>query len=195
VNAPQSAIWLSRDPELYVFGFEPVSQNIQTILRGDSKWPINLDPYLVDKRFKIVPCALGSSVNLEGQKMFVTLNDPGCSSLQDLKVHAEIYQDIKKVETCDVETINLDEFLDENNLETNFDLISLDTQGHDYEILSTSELIFNSKIIVIETAKVELYEGQKIDDEIEEFLNSKGYTKHYYHAFHSTWGDALYFKN
>ena len=124
-----------------------------------------------------------------------TKTNPGCSSLQNLKVHAEIYRDITKVDTCIVETINIDEFLQENNLETNFDLVSLDTQGHDYEILSSSELIFNSKIIVIETAKVELYEGQKIDVEIEEFLNSKGYSKYYYHKFHSTWGDTLYFKN
>ena len=32
-------------------------------------------------------------------------------------------------------------------------------------------------------------------NEIEEFLNSKGYSKYYYHEFHSTWGDTLYIKN
>jgi FkbM family methyltransferase len=120
--------------------------------------------------------------------------NPGCSSLQNLKIHSELYQDITKVDTCTVETINIDEFLRENNLESNFDLISLDTQGHDFEILSSSELIFNAKAIVIETAKVELYEGQKTDTEIDALLESKGYYKNYYHSFHSTWGDSLYFK-
>ena len=124
-----------------------------------------------------------------------TKTNPGCSSLQNLKIHAELYKDITKVDTCTVDTINIDEFLYENNLESNFDLVSLDTQGHDFEILNSSELIFNAKVIVIETAKVELYEGQKIDVEIEEFLNSKGYSKYYYHEFHSTWGDTLYVKN
>lgn len=120
--------------------------------------------------------------------------NPGCSSLQNLKIHSELYQDITKVDTCTVETINIDEFLRENNLESDFDLISLDTQGHDFEILSSSELIFNAKAIVIETAKVELYEGQKTDTEIDALLESKGYYKNYYHEFHSVWGDSLYLK-
>jgi len=120
--------------------------------------------------------------------------NPGCSSLQNLKIHSELYQDIKKVSSCDVETINIDEFLIDNKLETKFDLVSLDTQGHDFEILNSSNLIFDSKIIVIETAKVELYEGQKIDTEIDELMNSKGFKKEYYHAFHSVWGDTLYIK-
>jgi FkbM family methyltransferase len=123
-----------------------------------------------------------------------TKTNPGCSSLQNLKIHAELYKDITKVDTCTVDTINIDEFLYENNLESNFDLVSLDTQGHDFEILNSSELIFNAKVIVIETAKVELYEGQKTDIEIDVLLESKGYYKNYYHSFHSTWGDSLYFK-
>ena len=104
-----------------------------------------------------------------------------------MKIHAELYQDITKVDTCIVETINLDEFLKENNLETNFDLVSLDTQGHDFEILSSSDFIFNAEAIVIETAKVELYEGQKTDVEIDFYLQSKGYYKNYYHKFHDVW--------
>jgi FkbM family methyltransferase len=121
--------------------------------------------------------------------------NPGCSSLQDLKIHLELYQDIQKVDTCQVNTINIDEFISENKLESNFDLVSLDTQGHDFEILNSSELIFNANIIVIETAKVELYEGQKIDTEIDSLMESKGFHKKYYHQFHSVWGDTLYVKN
>jgi hypothetical protein len=73
-------------------------------------------------------------------------------------------------------------------------LVSLDTQGHDFEILNSSDVIFNAKVIVIETAEVELYEGQKVDTEIDALLESKGYYKRYYHEFHSVWGDSLYFK-
>jgi len=123
-----------------------------------------------------------------------TKTNPGCSSLQNLKIHAELYTDITKVDTCIVETINIDEFLRENNLESNFDLVSLDTQGHDFEILNSSDIIFNAKVIVIETAKVELYEGQKVDTEIDALLESKGYYKNYYHQFHNVWGDSLYLK-
>lgn len=123
-----------------------------------------------------------------------TKTNPGCSSLQNLKIHADLYKDITKVDTCTVDTINIDEFLIENELELNFDLVSLDTQGHDFEILNSSNLIFNAQAIVIETAKVELYEGQKVDTEIDTLLESKGYYKHHYHEFHSVWGDSLYLK-
>lgn len=30
---------------------------------------------------------------------------------------------------------------------------------------------------------------------IDTFLESKGYYKHYYHAFHPVWGDTLYLKS
>lgn len=144
----------------------------------------------------VFPYAVSSK---KGQSQFNIIEDssktnPGCSSLQDLKIHAELYQDIEKVESCTVETINIDEFLKENDLEVNFDLVSLDTQGHDYEILTSSEIIFNAKAIVVETAKVELYEGQKVDTEIDSYLESKGYYKNYYHEFHNVWGDSLYLK-
>lgn len=121
--------------------------------------------------------------------------NPGCSSLQNLKLHSELYKDIVQVNRCEVNTINIDEFLIENFLETNFDLVSLDTQGHDFEILNSSKIIFDANIIVIETAKIELYEGQKTDEEIDTFLESKGYYKRYYHEFHPVWGDTLYLKN
>ncbi len=145
----------------------------------------------------VFPYAVSSK---KGKAKFNIIEDdaktnPGCSSLNELKIHSQLYGHIKKVDTCDVDTINIDEFLKENNLETDFQLVSLDTQGHDFEILNSSELILNSKIIVIETAKVELYEGQVIDTEIEDFLKNKGYRKEYYHAFHSVWGDTVYIKN
>ena len=174
---PKKIYWFEPNPKL----LEQLNSNVSTQEFESLVFPYAVSDKKGTSQFNIIENA--------------TKTNPGCSSLHDLKVSLEIYHDITKVDTCNVETINIDEFLQENNLETNFDLVSLDTQGHDYEILSSSELIFNSKIIVIETAKVELYEGQKIDVEIEEFLNSKGYSKYYYHEFHSTWGDALYIKN
>lgn len=174
---PKKIYWFEPNPKL----LEQLNSNVSTQEFESLVFPYAVSDKKGTSQFNIIENA--------------TKTNPGCSSLHDLKVSLEIYHDITKVDTCNVETINIDEFLQENNLETNFDLVSLDTQGHDYEILSSSELIFNSKIIVIETAKVELYEGQKIDVEINEFLNSKGYSKYYYHEFHSTWGDSLYIKN
>lgn len=170
-----------------VYWFEP-NPNLQTRLREN----------LSEETFEnlIYPYAVS---NKKGETSFNIIENsnktnPGCSSLQDLKIHAELYQDIKKVDTCTVQTIHLDEFLIDNNLDTKFDMVSLDTQGHDYEILKSSNVIFESKVIVIETAKVELYEGQKVDTEIDKLLEEKGYIKEYYHEFHPVWGDTLYLK-
>ena len=174
------------NPEL-IYWFEPnpnlltkLSENIKT-----NDFISELFPYAVS--------------NKKGEMPFNIIEDggktnPGCSSLNSLKEHSRLYPDIKLRDTCLVKTINLDEFLLENNLSTDFDLVSLDTQGHDFEILSSSDVIFNAKVIVIETSSIELYEGQKNQSEIDSFLESKGYYKKHYHAFHPVWGDTLYFK-
>lgn len=145
----------------------------------------------------VFPYAVSSK---NGKSSFNIIEDdgktnPGCSSLSELKVHSQLYGHIKKVDTCEVETVNIDSFLQTNNLNRHFQLVSLDTQGHDFEILNSSKYILNSKIIVIETSKVELYEGQVVDREIEKFLFKHGYRKEYYHAFHEVWGDTLFIKN
>lgn len=170
-----------------IYWFEPNPKLLE-------KLKINLSGYNFENN--LFPYAVSSKKGTSDFNIIEneTKTNPGCSSLQNLKIHSELYQDIKKVETCQVNTVNIDEFLIENSLDTNIDLVSLDTQGHDYEILNSSKFIFNAKVIVIETAKVELYEGQKIDTEIDGLMESNGYYKKYYHAFHPVWGDSLYIK-
>lgn len=178
--------------------YEQLNPNLVYWFEANPKLIQKLTNNVTGKPFenKVFPYAVSSK---KGTSNFNIIENhdgtnPGCSSLQDLKLHLELYPNIQKVDSCEVETINIDEFLLENNLQTEFDLVSLDTQGHDFEILNSSNFILNSKLIVIETASIELYEGQKVDKEIDEFLESKGYHKQYYHPFHSTWGDTLYVK-
>jgi FkbM family methyltransferase len=127
---PNVVYWFEPNPKLH----DRLNQNLQ----GKSFTNI-VFPYAVSNKkgtanFNIIENTTGTN--------------PGCSSLQELKLHSELYPDIKKVDTCEVQTINIDEFLNENNLETNFELVSLDTQGHDFEILTSSEFILNAKLIV-----------------------------------------------
>lgn len=178
--------------------YEQLNPNIIYWFEPNPKLYKYLTENLSGKKFTnlIFPYAVSNKKGFSDFNIIENINgsNPGCSSLQDLKIHSELYQDIVKVDTCVVETVNMDEFLIENNLETNFDLVSLDTQGHDFEIINSSSFILNSKLIIIETASVELYEGQKTDTQIEEFLMSKGYIKDYYHPFHELWGDTLFVK-
>lgn len=173
---PKKIYWFEPNPKL----LEKLTENV-----SNQEFESVVFPYAVSYKKGI------TSFNIIEND---TKTNPGCSSLQNLKLHSELYKDIVKVDSCEVNTINIDEFLIESSLEVNFDLVSLDTQGHDFEILSSSDIIFKSKVIVIETAKIELYEGQKTEEEIDSFMESKGYYKHYYHEFHPVWGDSLYLK-
>lgn len=174
------------DPKL-VYWFEP-NQSLLDILTQNVS--------TTDFTSQVFPYAASSKTSKAIFNIIenTSKDNPGCSSLNSLKIHSQLYPDIKLTGTSIVETVQLDEFFTNNNLNSQFDLVSLDTQGHDYEILSSTECIFTAKVIVIETASVELYEGQKTTEEIDNFLATKGYKKEYYHAFHEVWGDSLYIK-
>ena len=130
VNAPQSAIWLSRDTTLHVFGFEPVSENRKTILRGDAPWPVNLNPDLIGKRINIIPCALMEKSAPDGLDIFVTKKDPGCSSLLRPKSF-----EIDYTERIAVGTLN--DFLEHFpfNVVPYISHLKIDVQGADIQVI------------------------------------------------------------
>jgi FkbM family methyltransferase len=154
VNAPQSAVWISRDTTLHVFGFEPVSENRKMIHQGDAPWPINLNPELIGERINIIPCALMDVSTPEGLDIFVTKNDPGCSSLLRPKTFEVDYK-----ERIHVGTLN--EFLEYFP----FDVVpyishlKIDVQGADIQVLEGG-LKFLDRIMSI-TAEVDTIEYEK----------------------------------
>jgi hypothetical protein len=127
------------------------------------------------------------------------MTNTGCSSILELKEHSKQYPHIKKIKTVEVESVKIDEFLTSNNLLTDFDYINMDIQGSEYDVLSSSELLFSknlkTQIFQLETCQIEMYSGQKLEHDIVEFMNSKGYTKKFYHAWAHNWGDCLFIKN
>lgn len=170
-----------------IYWFEP-NPNLLSELRNritTDKYESILFPYAVGKEngslpFHIIGDEHGSN--------------PGCSSLRNLKEHSNMYPHIKWKDSLSVDVVNIDSFIKENNLVQEFDLVSLDTQGNDFDILTSSEFIFTAKAIIIETAELELYEGQIVQEEITKFLETKGFIKEYDYKFHPSWGDTLYIK-
>ncbi len=154
VNAPQSAVWLSRDTTLHVFGFEPVSENRKMIVRGDAPWPINLDPELIGKRVNIIPCALMEKSTYEGLDIYVTKKDPGCSSLLKPKSF-----EIDYIERVEVATLN--EFLEyfPFNVVPYISHLKIDVQGADIQVLEGG-LDFLDRIMSI-TSEVDTIEYEK----------------------------------
>jgi len=130
VNAPQSQVWLSRDEHLHVFGFEPVSANRDRIYKGDSPWPVNLNPEHIGKRIHIIPCALLEAANPAGMSIFVTKKDPGCSSVLRPNTFEVDY-----METVEVEC--LESFLELFPFDQvpYIDHLKIDVQGADIQVL------------------------------------------------------------
>jgi len=80
-NAPQSAVWLERNPNLIVLGFEPLMDHVQSIKTGTSSWPIRVEPALVGSRLFLVKTALGNHRWKRSTNMYVTGGDSGSSSI------------------------------------------------------------------------------------------------------------------
>lgn len=130
VNAPQSQVWLKKDPNLHVFGFEPVKANREKILKGNSPWPINLDPSLVGERIHILPCALLERHIPGGMDIFVTKKDPGCSSVLAPKTFEVDYIENVEVDCLD----SFFEYFPFNQIAFIHHL-KIDVQGADIQVL------------------------------------------------------------
>jgi FkbM family methyltransferase len=171
VNAPQSSIWLKRDIGLFVFGFEPLLDNIERIKSGESEWPENLAPDLIGQRIAIVPCALSSKTELAGRDFFVTKNDPGCSSLL-----APVSMEVLKVERVPV--VTLDSFLDYFPFER-FPIIEhvkIDVQGADFEVIKGSEAHLDKIMFVTLEIDTFHYTGStQSEAEIKKYMKAKGF--------------------
>jgi FkbM family methyltransferase len=134
VNAPQSSIWLKADTELFVFGFEPLRDNIDAIHTGKSDWPENLAPALIGEKIVVIPCALSNITDLLGRDFYVTKKDPGCSSL----LHP-VSMDVVKVEKVPV--LTLDDFLQFFPFHRYpfIEHVKIDVQGTDFDVVKGAE--------------------------------------------------------
>ena len=100
-NAPQIQIWSENDPDLFIIGFERLLQNIESIVNGQSSYPIQLLPNYLSKRIFIIQCALSNGGTPRKGTLYVTENNPGCSSLykpRTLTVSREVQVDILTVD-------------------------------------------------------------------------------------------------
>lgn len=170
-NAPQSQEWIERDPDTFVIGFEPVSQNRERIQKGDSRWPKKLDPKFINSRIYIVPCALFSSAIPSGKEIFVTKGDPGCSSLLNPLNFETAYKELVPVWT-------LGDFLPLIN-PTEFpivDHLKIDAQGADFEIVKGLGSTMNRVLAITIEVEVNAYESSTNDfKNVERFMHSRGF--------------------
>jgi len=180
------------NPEV-IYWFEANPELITDLEKNISKYP--------NIKQKVFNYAVSSETKKINFNLIYSndMTNTGCSSILELKEHSKQYPHIKKIKTVEVDAVKIDEFLSSNNLITEFDYINMDIQGSEYDVLSTSELLFSKnlklQIFQLETCQIEMYEGQKLESDIVEFMSSKGYEKKNYHAWAHNWGDCLFVKS
>lgn len=150
-NAPQSNIWLSKENNIVVFGFEPNPDSIISLQNGNIKKrnnshgePLN-NKYIKENRFFLIPCALSSK---EGTlDFYVNKNDCGTSSLY--KPKNEILGDLEKI--IKVPVFKLKDFFDIFPWDrfSYIDYIKIDAQGSDLDILKGAENYLTERVVYI----------------------------------------------
>jgi hypothetical protein len=172
-NAPQTRIWLENQPDLIVFGFEPVKDNYKKILKGSSKWSNKLDPVHIGKRVFIINSAIGNVDYPTKRKIYVTTKDKGCSSIYKPK-----WPKILKTETTEI--FSLDNFVNLLPLD-NYEFIEhikSDCQGADFDILQKADYTLrNTAVYTIETEDKQYLHTNNNVKTVTRFFKKKNFSK------------------
>ncbi len=140
--------------------------------------------------------ALCSDVNGEEVEFYIASNEGQSSSMFPLGNHAQLYPDIKYINSIKLETRTLDSIIEEQFPQCQFDLLVLDTQGSELKVLMGSHYLLKSKIryVFAEISEDPLYEGGCTFEEVTSFLKLYGFRVKNLYINYKNWGEALYAK-
>jgi len=156
-SAPQSQDWLSKEPNLMVFGFEP---NPELVYNGNiqKRDPAHGEPlqkkYIDEKRFTLVRIALSDVNKVEQMDFYINNNDCGTSSL--FKHDEKYLGSIKKVVKVNVCSLKM--FFDNFPWERfeYIDYIKIDAQSSDLNILKSAGKYLQERVVFV-TAEADGY--------------------------------------
>jgi len=183
-NAPQSQDWLSKEPNLMVFGFEPNPDVIDSISKGNiqKRDPAHGEPlqkkYIDEKRFSLVSVALSDVNKVEQMDFYINNNDCGTSSLfkHDEKRLGSI-KNLVKVNVC-----SLKMFFDNFPWERfeYIDYIKIDAQGSDLNILKGAGKFLQERVVFV-TAEADGYQYYGAEEcninNITNYMSSQNFIK------------------
>ena len=161
--------------------FEPLSKNFNILSQRMQNVNADIQGHQV---------ALGSKKGTA--TMFLSSNEAQSSSILKPKQHLELHPDVSFDGTEQVEVSLLDDY---DIGESNF--INIDVQGYELEVFKGGKKTLEKiDYIYCEVNRGEVYEGNAMVEELDEFLSSYGFerveTK--WPETYYTWGDALYIK-
>jgi FkbM family methyltransferase len=98
----------------------------------------------------------------------------GSSSLLPPKEHTKKIPQVKFNETIEVDVLSLDAWAERNRVQ-HIDFLWLDMQGYELNMLKASELAKKAKAIYIEVEFIDLYAGQYLYSDIEQWMTENGF--------------------
>lgn len=180
--APQSNVWLKHDADLFVFGFEPNPECIETLTKKNiqKRHPAHGEPVsdeFLEHRMAIIPVALGNVAEKNEMDFYMMSNDCGTSSLyQPTDGNLGPIKQIVKVPV-----FSLKHFFDSFQWWDRFpyiEYIKIDAQGSDLDILKGAGDYLRERVVFV-TAEPEYYSysgcGHNNQHEIDSYMNSQGF--------------------
>ena len=162
--------------------FEPLSKNFEVLEQKLQNINADIQGYQV---------ALGSEKG--SAVMYLSSNEAQSSSILKPKEHLEHHPYVTFEGTEEVEVDVLDEY---DISDANF--MNIDVQGYELEVLKGGKKTLEGiDYVYCEVNRGEMYEGNAMIDEIDQYLGEYGFERvetHWPETWYK-WGDALYIKN
>lgn len=135
--------------------------------------------------------------NKEHIVKFNITNFSQSSSLLELGTHEQSYPSIRVVESREVKTQTLNNFIRYNNIDmSGCNFWALDIQGKELDVLKgADEYISYADAIYCEVNVQEVYKGCSILSDLDTYLEEKGFIRIKLELTSEGWGDALYIRN
>ena len=148
-----------------------------------------------DCAFYLVNHALGNE-NKDVEMFMETANRGESNSILAPAMHLTQFPDIRFDEKQVVEMVRLDDWAEKMNLDiSEYNLLVLDVQGYELEVLKGAEkTLENVNVVVTEILREELYEGCVMYQELEAWLNQRGFQMTNSNWVGGSYGDAIFIK-
>jgi hypothetical protein len=185
VNAPMTEIWLSKDPELYVYIVEPNPYNVIGIKQNSTdpitlrektftppRWPIHLDPKRLETSCEIIHAALHDNEDMEVE-FYCNGWDSGTSSL---------YKPVdERIEVFDVVTVQAYKFtkllnqVDWDRFECIWD-VKIDAQSADFDIVKSADYYIEKfRVLQVEIGTNGQYEHEEDPQGMRQYIKDAGF--------------------
>lgn len=167
-------------PKSKVFAFEPLSKNIELIQKHIQKYnapnvyikPVCLSDHVGTVEFHV---SSGTPEEFKDKDVDWSFGNKSSSILPAGGELKEFYPWLSLTEKVEVPTTTISQFMRDEGLKE-VDFIHMDVQGAELMVLAGADLN-TIKAIWLEVEVVELYKGQPLKKDIEQFFEQTGFVK------------------